>query len=381
MDGAARSQPKPIGPTCRIWSAYTGSSAVAPPRRTANRSRQPAPRMIFFSPDEIDAGEQVAPLALEHGPLGNLEVAHAAKGEQEGEFQRRSQGVNGRDVEHGDEEAAQRGPGHGGDLERARTPGNRIAQGRVGDEERGDAGPGRPDQDSRRGVGAEQRVDERQGRLVKTQARRIGMALEDQGQPVQQTVHLDERSQRGYCGVPEGQGGECDIDRRHDEGAQRNQPAAIVPIGNGAGGQRQQKQRQHIHESHQAQGRGRMGPLVNLPDGDRGDRLPANQRQETADEILAKVGDAQGGIRVMRRLTIGGHGVSRQRFTIHRCWRAALPRQTLRRRGARTIASDAARQIALMRGSRISTSRAARSRMNNPIITASPAAGAIRRPS
>ena len=42
--GALRSRPSPAGPTKRMSRAYTGSSAVAPPNRTANRSNDTAPR-------------------------------------------------------------------------------------------------------------------------------------------------------------------------------------------------------------------------------------------------------------------------------------------------------------------------------------------------
>ena len=42
--GAPRSKPSPQGPTCRISLANIGSSAVAPPSSTANRSSDTAPR-------------------------------------------------------------------------------------------------------------------------------------------------------------------------------------------------------------------------------------------------------------------------------------------------------------------------------------------------
>ena len=41
--GAARSRPRPHGPTCRMSLANIGSSAVAPPSSTANRSSEIAP--------------------------------------------------------------------------------------------------------------------------------------------------------------------------------------------------------------------------------------------------------------------------------------------------------------------------------------------------
>ena len=42
--GALRNRPRPIGPTCRMSRANTGSSAVAPPSSTANRSSEIAPK-------------------------------------------------------------------------------------------------------------------------------------------------------------------------------------------------------------------------------------------------------------------------------------------------------------------------------------------------
>ena len=41
--GAARSNPRPVGPTCRISFANIGNSAVAPPSSTANKSSEIAP--------------------------------------------------------------------------------------------------------------------------------------------------------------------------------------------------------------------------------------------------------------------------------------------------------------------------------------------------
>ena len=41
--GAARSNPKPQGPVCRMSRAKIGSSATAPPSSTANRSSETAP--------------------------------------------------------------------------------------------------------------------------------------------------------------------------------------------------------------------------------------------------------------------------------------------------------------------------------------------------
>ncbi|MCY1433958.1 hypothetical protein D9M71_500000 [compost metagenome] len=43
--GAERNRPRPQGPVSRMSLANTGSSAVAPPSNTANRSREMAPRM------------------------------------------------------------------------------------------------------------------------------------------------------------------------------------------------------------------------------------------------------------------------------------------------------------------------------------------------
>ncbi|MNO81969.1 hypothetical protein D3C76_732280 [compost metagenome] len=43
--GAERSRPRPQGPVSRMSRANTGSSAVAPPSSTANRSSEMAPKM------------------------------------------------------------------------------------------------------------------------------------------------------------------------------------------------------------------------------------------------------------------------------------------------------------------------------------------------
>ena len=48
IPGAARIQPSPIGPQCKIWSAKIGRSAVAPPRRTANMSSVIVARITFL---------------------------------------------------------------------------------------------------------------------------------------------------------------------------------------------------------------------------------------------------------------------------------------------------------------------------------------------
>ena len=50
MAGAARSTPRPVGPTCRIDLANTGSSATAPPNSTASRSSRIAPSRIWVRP-------------------------------------------------------------------------------------------------------------------------------------------------------------------------------------------------------------------------------------------------------------------------------------------------------------------------------------------
>jgi hypothetical protein len=44
--GAVRSRPSPVGPACSTSRAYAGSSAVAPPNSTANRSSEMAPSTI-----------------------------------------------------------------------------------------------------------------------------------------------------------------------------------------------------------------------------------------------------------------------------------------------------------------------------------------------
>src|SRR6185312_2951506 len=47
IDGAARSHPNPAGPTCKMSFAKIGSSVVAPPKSTANRSSVIAARITF----------------------------------------------------------------------------------------------------------------------------------------------------------------------------------------------------------------------------------------------------------------------------------------------------------------------------------------------
>src|SRR5215467_12283540 len=54
--GAERSTPRPTGPVPRMSRAYTGKSAVAPPRSTAKRSRDMVLRSTA-TPDEADPGE------------------------------------------------------------------------------------------------------------------------------------------------------------------------------------------------------------------------------------------------------------------------------------------------------------------------------------
>ncbi len=48
MPGAARIQPSPIGPQCRILSAKIGSKAVAPPSSTATMSSVIVARITFL---------------------------------------------------------------------------------------------------------------------------------------------------------------------------------------------------------------------------------------------------------------------------------------------------------------------------------------------
>ena len=57
--GAARSQPRPAGPTCRMSFAKIGSSATAPPNNTANRSSVMAARNNGFGAHEAEACEHV----------------------------------------------------------------------------------------------------------------------------------------------------------------------------------------------------------------------------------------------------------------------------------------------------------------------------------
>ena len=59
--GAARIQPKPTEPTCKMSVAKMGSSDVAPPSRTAKRSSEMMARMMRVLRDELDAGGESFP--------------------------------------------------------------------------------------------------------------------------------------------------------------------------------------------------------------------------------------------------------------------------------------------------------------------------------
>ncbi len=67
MAGPARSRPKPSGPTCSTSLAKAGSSAVAPPSSTANRSSEIAPRMMLVGPDIAAALRRSAPSGCRAG--------------------------------------------------------------------------------------------------------------------------------------------------------------------------------------------------------------------------------------------------------------------------------------------------------------------------
>ena len=61
-DGAVRNSPSPTGPTWRMSEAKIGSSAMAPPKKTANRSSAIEPIRAGVFGDVADPAEQ----ALDH---------------------------------------------------------------------------------------------------------------------------------------------------------------------------------------------------------------------------------------------------------------------------------------------------------------------------
>ncbi|MNT40185.1 hypothetical protein D3C72_1764830 [compost metagenome] len=60
--GAVRSKPRPLGPICSTSCASAGSSAVAPPNRTANRSSEMAPSTMGFDQTKRKPSSRVCQL-------------------------------------------------------------------------------------------------------------------------------------------------------------------------------------------------------------------------------------------------------------------------------------------------------------------------------
>ena len=97
------------------------------------------------------------------------------------------------------------------------------------------------------------------------------------------------------------EGPEREVEGGDDAGAPGDEALAVVAVGECAGGQGKGEERQDVDKADQAKGRGRVGPLVDLPDGDGRDGLAAEQGEKTPGQVVAEIRNAEGGIRVMRR--------------------------------------------------------------------------------
>ena len=123
--GALRSTPRPSGPVWRICFAKSGSSAIAPPKRTANRSSEIAPSMTgvrlmnLIPSSTLESPGAFAPGTRSSGSLCRDERCDADR-EHDGR-----EPVDRLLVE-GEEEAAERGPDDGSGLERDRAPRHRA---------------------------------------------------------------------------------------------------------------------------------------------------------------------------------------------------------------------------------------------------------------
>ncbi len=123
--GAARSRPRPQGPTCSMSLANIGSSAVAPPSSTANRSSEIAPSTTGLPRTKLHAGQQRVPGgALARRRAG---VIHAQQQDGRDGEQQRAGGVDGGGA--GDvDQAADRRPGDDRHLHARRAEGQRTRQ-------------------------------------------------------------------------------------------------------------------------------------------------------------------------------------------------------------------------------------------------------------
>ena len=82
--GAARSQPRPVGPTSEMSRAKTGSRAAAPPSRTANRSSVIVARIRSDFRTNSEPGQERAQRGPLH-PLARRQVADRAEQRDHGQ--------------------------------------------------------------------------------------------------------------------------------------------------------------------------------------------------------------------------------------------------------------------------------------------------------
>ena len=78
----------------------------------------------------------------------------------------------------------------------------------------------------------------------------ISLALKWQREMLKQGVDPAERSEVWHRRVPEGEGGEPEVQDHEARGAQRDYALAIVAIGQRAGGQNENEQRHDIEQPH-----------------------------------------------------------------------------------------------------------------------------------
>ena len=266
----------------------------------------------LLAPDELRSGEHVAPGAANHRVLRRLEVSDPSEGQEKKELESRAENIDGGSARKRDEEAAQRGPRDGGDLEGARVPGDRVGERGVGHQQRRDARSGGPDQDARARQGQQKQENQRQRGLVETELCRPAVLFEHECYPVQKLVRPAQRREVRHGAGPEGEGGEPDVHHRDDRGTQSDQPPPIVPVGDCARRQRKREQGQDIDETDESERRRRMRPLIDLPDRSRRDRLAPQQGEKTSHEVAAILGNLERGVRFMeRRSGRGGHGAAR----------------------------------------------------------------------
>ena len=230
--GAARKAPKLSGPDMKMSRTKIGSSAVALPSSTANRSSKMAPSTTLCWP-------------MKTRPLNSRLRSTGSRGARRrsmtmprmmnpgGEPQHRAGGENKRRAQR-DQQAAERRPGNNGDLRRRRRPRNRARQ-------------------------HARRHDIRQRRL---QARLLEGASDADAER-----HGEQEMRR----QPSGRGGE----RQHRDGKRledlrhENNGAAVIAIRRVAGGEEQSDARDELNEPDQAELEWAARQIVHQPaDGD-----------------------------------------------------------------------------------------------------------------